>query len=83
MKTVRVPPEQKHRRITDQLPAHSLQCPCSKEGRQAESSCPRCRRKPRALEPRPEDVPMAMVTVGQVTRTGGVTLLVLKPKASE
>ena len=26
---------------------------------------------------------MAMVTVRQVTRTGGVTLLVLKPKASE
>ena len=83
MKTVRVPLEQKHHRNTDQSPAHSLQCPCNQEGRQAESSCPRRRRKPRAPKPRPEDVPMAMVTVRQVIRTGGVTLLVLKPKACE
>ena len=86
MKTVRVPPKQKHHRNTDQLTVHSLQVSMlatSKEGNQAESSCPRWRKKPAVLEPRPEEVLVVTVTVRQVTSTGGVTLLVLKPKACE
>ena len=82
MKTVRVPPKQKHHRITDQLTVHSLQASMlatSKEGTQVESSCPRCRKKPTVvLEPRPEEVLMVMVMVRQITSTGVVILLILQ-----
>lgn len=50
----------------------------SKEGTQAESSCPRWRKKPMVLEPRPEEVLVVMVTVRQVTSTGVVILLILQ-----
>lgn len=81
MKTVRVSPKQKHHRNTDRLTVHSLQVSMlatSKEGNQAESSCPRWRKKPTVLEPRPEEVLMVMVTVRQVTSTGVVILLILQ-----
>ena len=50
----------------------------SREGTQAESSCPRWRKKPMVLEPRPEEVLVVMVTVRQVTSTGVVILLILQ-----
>lgn len=81
MKTVRVSLKQKHHRNTDRLTVHSLQVSMlatSREGTQAESSCPRWRKKPTVLEPRPEEVLVVMVTVRQVTSTGVVILLILQ-----
>ena len=87
MKTVRVPLKQMHHRNTDQLTVPALRVSMlatSKQDTHVESSCPKWRKKPTAvLEPRPENILMVMETVRQVTGTGVVTSLVLKPKACE
>ena len=70
---------QEHRPVTCALTPVSTQ----QGGQAGGEQLPQVQEEARAPEPRPEDVPMAIVTVRQVTRTGGVTLLVLEPKACE
>ena len=70
---------QDHRPVTCALTPVSMQ----QGGQAGGEQLPQVQEEAQGPGAQPEDVPMAMVTVRQVTRTGGVTLLVLKPKACE